>query len=81
MPTVAEAKKRLDLCGGDDAVVCIAIWGVEDVLERASERDMTITKEQAETVLNKMDSKQDCSMGVSWDTMDCYLDEIVSETE
>ena len=81
MPTVAEARKRLDWCGGDDAIVCISIWSVEDVIQRAKERDMTITKEQAEGVLNNMDNKQDCSMGVSWDTMDCYLDEIVSETE
>ena len=81
MTTVAEAKKRFDWCGGDDAIVCVAVWCVEDVFQRAKERDMTITKEQAEEVLNNMDSKQDCSMGISWDTMDCYLDEITAETE
>ena len=81
MPTVAEVKKRLDWCGGDGAIVCVAIWSIEDVFDLASERGMTITKEQAEAVLNYMDSKQDCSMGVSWDTMGVYLDEIVSETE
>ncbi len=35
MPTVAEARKRLDWCGGDDAIVCISIWSVEDVIQRA----------------------------------------------
>ena len=79
MATVAEAKKRLDWCG--DEHVCIAIWSEEDVFGRAKERGMTITREQAQEVLSLMDSKQDCSMGISWDTMDVYLDEVANETE
>ena len=79
MPTIAEIKRRLAWCGDDDTIVCVAIWSGEDVMGRAKERGMTITKEQAEGVLNNMDHKQDCSMGISWDTMDVYLDEVANE--
>ena len=79
MPTVAEVRKRLDRCG--DEHVAVAIWSEEDVFGRARERGMTITREQAQAVLNNMDNKQDCAMGISWATMDCYLDELEPETE
>jgi len=76
MPKISEVKKLLAWCGDDDTIVCVAIWCVADVMGRAEERGMTITKEQAEEVLNTMDHKQDCSMGISWDTMDVYLDDL-----
>ncbi len=81
MPTIAEIKKRLSWCGDDDTIVCAAIWCRQDVLERAKERGIAITNEQADGVLNNMDYKQDCSLGISWDTMDVYLDEITLVSE
>ena len=77
MRTVAEARERLNLCG--DQHVCVAIWREDDVFERAGERGMTISREQAQNVIDLMDSKQDCSLGISWDTMDVYLDELKTE--
>ena len=77
MSTIAKVKERLSWCGDDNTIVCAAIWTIEDVQGRAKERGMTISKEQAEAVLVTMDNKQDCSLGISWDTMDVYLDEVV----
>ena len=75
MTTVAKAKERLDGCGGEQHVA-VAIWGEEDVLERARKRGMTITQEQAREIIDTIDHKQDCELGISWDTIDCYLDEL-----
>lgn len=79
MPTVEEAIEILRRNGSQH--VAVAIWCEDDVLERAEERGMTITREQAQAVLNNMDYKQDCEMGISWATIDYYLDEVARETE
>ena len=83
MSTIREAKQELDRCGGgvEDTIVCVAIWTVEDVIERAYERGMVVTRSQAERILEEMEQKQDASIGISWDTIDSYLDEIKQETD
>ena len=59
----------------------LAVWSVEDVLIRAEDRDLTVTQEQAECVIGMLDSKQDCNYGITWDTLDIYIDEIFEEWE
>ena len=56
--------------------VAAAIWCECDVFNRAKERGMTITREQAQEVVAKLDDKQDASLGITWDTIDCWLDEL-----
>ncbi len=58
---------------GAEALAVIT-WSQEDVLHRAKERGMKITEEQARTIIGEIDRKHDASMGISWDTIDCYLD-------
>lgn len=72
MTTVQEAISRLKRFHSDD-VVAVAIWCVEDVVERARERGIKVSKEQAEEILDKIDRKQDAGLGISWDTIDDYL--------
>lgn len=71
MPTIDEAIKRLHYSDGQH--VAVAIWCEEDVLGRAKELGIKCTQEQAEEIIDRMDSKQDCSLGITWDTIDCYL--------
>jgi len=78
MPTVTEAKKRFEgMSDGDH--VAIAIWCEDDVLERADDLSIECSREQARDILDKMDNKQDCSMGISWDTIDSYLYDLETE--
>jgi len=72
MPTVIEAQKRFQGMSPDEHVA-IAIWCEDDVLERAKEKGIECSREQARDILDQMDRKQDCSIGISWDTIDCYL--------
>ena len=57
-----------------NAVIAVAIWQVDDVLSRAKERGIKITKEQAENIIDRIDRRQDASLGISWDTIDASLD-------
>ena len=43
---------------------------------RAKERGITIRKEEANEILDLMDNKQDFSLGITWDTIDYFLDEL-----
>ncbi len=75
MPTVAEAKHRLDGLG--DKHVAVAIWQEADVFERAKERHISVTRQQVQDILARMDSHQDNDIGITWTTIDCLLDEVV----
>ena len=75
------AARRLIVYNTGDEHVAMALWCEEDVFERARERKMKITREQARYVVKMLDYKQDASLGISWDTIDCYLDELVLDKE
>jgi len=73
MPTVTEARKRLR---GVEGHVAVAIWCRDDVIGWAKEqRDEVITPEQADEILDEMDRRHDCELGMNWQTIDCYLDD------
>ena len=74
MPTVEQAMERLKRNG--DQHVAVAIWSEDDVLGRAKERGISCTREQAQEILDEMDRKQDCELGITWITIDCFLDEL-----
>jgi len=71
MPTVEEAINRVKGMGSQH--VAVAIWCEDDVRERAKELDIPITREQAADIIDEIDHKQDCSIGISWDMIDNYL--------
>ena len=72
MPTIEEAVKRLRSLEGEVALI---VWTESDVLERAKERGIKIGQEAVRDIIDRMDRKQDASLGITWDTIDCYLDD------
>ena len=74
MPTVKQAIERLKWNG--DKHVAVAIWGEDDVFEKAKERGIKITRKQVQEILEHVDSHQDCELGITWTTIDCELDEL-----
>jgi hypothetical protein len=79
MPTIEGAVEHLRSLGEPTDIVAMAIWTEEDVLGMAKERGIVLTKEQAGEILDRMDHKQDASIGISWDTIDAYLNDYVRE--
>lgn len=61
--------------------VAAAIWSETDVLERAWEREIECSQVEARAIIDNMDYNQDYSMGISWGTIDFYLDELIGNRE
>lgn len=60
-----------------DGTAIALVWQADDVEMRAEERDIELTPEQVGDILHLLDHKHDASLGVSWDTIDYYIDEAV----
>jgi len=56
--------------------ICLIIWSKEDVLTRAKERGIKITIPDAEEIIDEMEHRHDASIGVCWETIDTYLNNI-----
>ena len=54
---------------------CFAEWDIDDVLEMAVYKNINLTEEQAMNILVEMEGGQDCELGISWDTLICYVEE------
>jgi len=52
-------------------------WHINDVIERAEERDIIVTAEEAIEILYMVEKKADCNYGVSWDSLDFWTDEVI----
>ena len=74
MPVIEIIKERF--CGLGDKHLAVAVWSEDDVLDRAKERHIKITREQAREIIDQIDRKQDDDLGISWTTINCYLDEL-----
>lgn len=49
-------------------------WSVEDFLGRAEDLNYELTDEQAQDALEDMIRKHDCTIGITWDTVDFWVD-------
>ena len=55
----------------DDKIALI--WSTEDVISRAKEKGQTISEEEARDILQSVLQHHDCTIGITWDTIDSYL--------
>uniref|UniRef100_A0A6M3JZE4 Uncharacterized protein n=1 Tax=viral metagenome TaxID=1070528 RepID=A0A6M3JZE4_9ZZZZ len=76
MNTVQKHIEHLQRTYEQGDVIAVAIWVVDDVLTRAKERKIKITKKQAEDILSTIERHQDATLGITWDTLDCYIDDV-----
>ena len=66
----------------DEEIACI-IWTRPDVYGKALENypDVVMTDEIADEVLYLMDRKSDCEIGITWDSLECSLENVLCERE
>lgn len=75
MGTRAEAIKRIKgIHKGEH--VAVAIWCREDVKERAKALHIRVGNRQADHILDEMEQHHDAEVGISWDTIDFWLEEL-----
>ena len=53
------------------------IWSTEDVLHQAKEKGVKLTEDEANEILLQMERKHDADIGISWTTIDVYIDDLV----
>ena len=75
MPTVASVIEHLQGYDPEEHIAA-AIWCEADVIGRAEQRGKAITTAQARNILDTIYRKQDCELGISWITVDVYIDEL-----
>ena len=71
MPAVSEAIELLR--GFKNQHVAVAIWCEDDVLELAKEEGIKCSRKRAREIIDEIDHKQDCELGISWNTIRDYL--------
>ena len=57
------------------------IWSTEDVLHQAKEKGVKLTEDEANEILLHMERKHDADIGISWGTIDVYIDDLVDERD
>ena len=77
MPTAAQAKRRLLGLGRQH--VAMLLFCTEDVIGLGKEKHVRIGRRQADAIIDEIDRRQDCSIGVTWDTLDYYIDQLVMD--
>ena len=79
MPTVAEVINHLRKYNKLSSHIAADIWCESDVVDRASQRGIKVSREQAGKILDHIDHHKDANLGITWDTLDFYTDRYLSE--
>ena len=78
MPTVKEYIKQLNAIYEPDDTIAVHLWGTDDAIGFASERNQILTQKEAEEVIENMHRKCDSELGLTWVTLEFWVDEIIS---
>lgn len=76
MARVSEVIEHLQQGYRPEQHIAAPIWCEDDVLIRARQRNMSITRVQARAIIDEIGSHHDCELGITWVTIDCALDEL-----
>jgi hypothetical protein len=77
MGTVQSNIDHLNGYSDKQAHIVCDIWSEDDVLGRAKQRGIELTREQAQAIIDDIADHIDNEMGITWVTIDCYTDEYV----
>ena len=51
------------------------------MLHQAKEKGVKLTEDEANEILLQMERKHDADIGISWTTIDVYIDDLVEERD
>jgi hypothetical protein len=54
-------------------------WSIEDVLWRAKDTKVRITRKEASEVLGLMKKKHDALIGINWEVIDIWIEYVINE--
>ena len=71
--------REVRLISRDDANQAVFPWSIEDVHEKASRSDEELTDDEAREVLRLAVKHHDAEIGINWDVLGVWIDEVISE--
>jgi hypothetical protein len=78
--TIAKLIKHLSQYPPEE-VIAYDLWMVDDVKLFNDASDPEVTQEQAEEVIRRMEHRKDASIGMNWDVLHHYLDQVMEESK
>lgn len=70
-----------DILEYDDKDNIVVSWGIEDVIYSAADLGYTLNKKQAREILNKTLDQHDCNIGISWETINCWIEDFAYDNK
>lgn len=67
--------------GAEDPDEISVSWHIDDVIERAKERDIKVTEDEAREILQAVKKHHDASIGINWDVLDIHTENFCTELE
>lgn len=75
--TIKEAIKHLK--GYDPKSHCaMHLWLTDDVFDKAKEMGVDMDQDKADEIIDDVHNHIDCTLGITWDTIECYIDNVTS---
>ena len=59
--------------------LCVIVWQADDVIGQANERGVKCSKKEADAILEAMERQHDASYGISWETINTHIDDLVEK--
>lgn len=81
MPTVQNYIEQLQNLYKPDDVIACHLWQVDDVIGKAEEMEVKVTKEQAEEIIESLHKNVDSEHGITWGTLEFEIEEKIKENE
>ena len=81
MVTREEAIRQLQAYHQQGEHVCVITWSREDVIDYAKDLDppIKVTIKEADKILDEMERRHDATIGITWNTIEAYLDDLKYE--
>ena len=79
--TKKEMLDHIERFCSDKEEYAMILWCSEDAFEEAKSQGTPITRKEAKRVIQYVDKYHDCEIGVNWENIDCWIDEVLSERE
>lgn len=65
----------------DSDEYALAVWCVDDVLELAENKGITLSRDEALEVMDSVGRNHDAEIGINWDVISHWIDIVVSDRE
>lgn len=76
MTTVKEHLESMkDLYKNPDEHIAVHLWSADDVLGKALDMKIKISKRKANDIIDNIHRHCDSSLGITWTTIECALEE------